>query len=232
MDKEGKKVRQLTTSKEDERQPSWHPGGKKIIFESERDGHTALYTLKIASKKIRKINSTLPSGDLTFASYSPNGRVLAVSFKESEDKSNIVLLKNNGKVINWVTNTEMRSYYPRWSPDGKEIVYFSRKETGNADDEIYRADLETESESRLTDWPQHDFCPSWSPDRKNIVYVTSMEKTRPEIFIMQADGSQKTRITDNEEGETIPFWHPKDKNRILITAFRNGNYEICELTLN
>lgn len=230
MDWKGQNVKRLTNNKADDRRPSWHPKGEKILFESNRSGLNQLYTIKIRNRKERRVRSKIESGELMFASYSPNGKRIAVSVKKSNEKSNIIILKRNGKKIKTLIENGKRNFYPRWSKDGKEIVYFSRKETENKDDEIYRLNLHSEKELRLTNWAKHNFCPSWSFDNSQIVYVTSMEGTRPEIYIMDKDGNNKTRITHNEDGDTLPNWHP-EKNKILITAYRNGNYQICELEL-
>lgn len=230
MDANGENQSPLTFGNYDNRRPAWHPKGKKIIFESNQSGKFELFTLKINNKKIKKLTAQPTQGELVFASYAPDGKIIAVSLKESDNKSNIVLLNKKGKLIKWLTNTDKRNFYPKWSPNGKELVYFSRKETDNQDDEIYNLNVQTGEELRLTNWPKHNFCPSWSNDGKKIVYVTSMEKVRPEIYIMDVDGKNPIRLTDNENGETLPFWHPKE-NKILLTAYRKGNYEICELEL-
>ena len=139
-------------------------------------------------------------------------------------------MNKKGKIIKPLTQGDKRTYYPKWSKNGKEIVYFSRKATNNKDDEIYRLNLKDGRETRLTNWHKHNFCPSWSPDDKKIAYVTSMEETRPEIYIMDADGKNQTRITNNQDGDTLPNWSP-DGTKLLITGYRNGNFEICELQL-
>jgi Tol biopolymer transport system component len=230
MDNEGQAVERLVNNGKTNRRPSWHPNGKEILFESIEDGTVSLRKIKIKRKKEKVIKTLLVGGELVFATYSPNGKAIAVSRKDSENKSSIILLNRRGKLIKRVTNNEYRNYYPKWSGDGKELVYFSRKETANEDDEIYRINIATGEELRLTNWPKHNFCPSWSPDGKRIAYVTSMEETRPEIYTMKTDGSDKTRLTINEDGDTLPNWHPIE-NKILITGYRNGNYEICEITI-
>ncbi len=230
MDKNGQNTQQLTSTIADSRRPSWHPNGKKILFESNRNGKQELFTYTLGNGKTKMLADKTIEGELLFASYSPKGDKIAVSLKQSEDKSHIILLNQKGKFLKKITNNEKRNYYPKWSSDGTEIIYFSRKDTNNQDDEIYRYNLETDQHIRLTNWHKHNFCPSWSNDGEKIVYVTSMENTRPEIYIMDADGSNQIRVTNNSNGETLPFWHPKE-NKILVTAYRNGNYEICELEL-
>lgn len=230
MDRNGYNQERLTTQNGNNRRPSWHPGGEMILFESDRNGKVELYTIDLKNLEVHQL-SGINKGEPIFANYSPDGSKIAVSIKESENKSNIVLMDSVGKIIKKLTNTNLRSYYPRWSNDGQEIVYFSRKETDNQDDEIYRLKIETGEEKRLTNWPKHNFCPSWSNDNSMIVYVTSMEGIRPEIYIMDSNGKNQIRITNNEDGDTLPCWSPSE-NKLIITGYRNGNFEICELELN
>lgn len=229
MDSAGMNQQRLTFNENDDRRPTWHPSGEKILFESSRSGKSELYVQDLKSLKIEKITN-FEKGEPIFGNFSPDGKTIAVSLKESDDKSNIVLLDTKGKIIRELTIEDKRSYYPKWSKDGKEIVYFSRKDTDNHDDEIYKLNLESGIEKRLTNWAKHNFCPSWSFDNSRIVYVTSMKDIRPEIYIMDSDGSNQVRITYNEDGDTLPDWSPNG-NKLLITGYRNGNFEICELEL-
>ena len=230
MDADGKNQQALTRHDSTDRRPSWHPSGKKILFESNRGGKMGLYTLHLKSKKINTLAHGDQAGIPIFASYSPNGKQIALSLQYSDTKIGILLLNKKGKLIRPLMDNNWRNVYPRWSGDGKEIVFFSRKDTENQDDEIYKMDLQSGTEVRLTNWPKHNFCPSWSFDQQRIAYVTSMEGTRPEIYIMNADGTKQTRLTNNTDGETLPNWAPH-KNSLLITAYRVDNYEICELIL-
>ncbi|WP_136465905.1 DPP IV N-terminal domain-containing protein [Flagellimonas onchidii] len=228
MDSKGGNVERLTNNATDDRRPTWHPNGKKVLFESNQNGVNELYTIKIHSGKRQKFKQLSIKGEPIFAAFSPNGKRIAVSIQESEQQGNLVLLNKKGKILDTLIDNGKRNFYPKWSKDGSEIVFFSRMDTDNIDDEIYSLNLKSGLKKRLTYWHKHNFCPSWSADDTQIVYTTSMENTRPEIYIMNANGSNQRRITNNENGETLPNWHPS-QNKILITAYRNGNYEICVL---
>ena len=230
MDSDGMNQERISDQDHDSRRPSWHPNGKHILFESERKGETELHSLNLKNRKLSKIAQANNQGNFAFASYSPNGRFIAVGLSASDDESNIFLINKKGKIHRQLTYGPKRSTYPRWSKDGKKIVYFSRKDTDNKDDEIYIINLENKVETRLTNWPKHNFCPSWSQSTNQIAYVTSMEETRPEIYIMDSDGHNKRRITNNSDGDTLPNWSP-DGSKLLITGYRNGNYQICEIIL-
>ena len=230
MDADGKHQQRLTTNDFDDRRPAWHPSGKKIVFESNRSGKYELYELFMNNGKIKKITIQDLTGEPIFAKYSPDGKKIAFANKKSDHKSDIIIITEKGRMIRSLTNYRYRSTYPNWSADGKTLLFFSRHETNNEDDEIYTINIDGSGEKRLTNWPKHNFCPAWSNDGKKIAYVTSMENNRPEIYVMDANGENQVRITYNNDGDTLPVWSADDK-KLLVTGYRNGNYEICELTI-
>ncbi len=229
MDATGENQERLTKSDVENRRPSWHPNGKKVLFESNRNGRFELYELYIRTKKIKKLSLPPLEGEPMFARYSPDGKTIAYSNKKSDQEAEIVLVDRKGRLLASLTNNGFRSFYPSWSPQGDALLFFSRHETNNEDDEIYSINLDGSGLDRLTHWPKHNFCPAWSPDGKKIAYVTSMEGTRPEIYVMDTKGQNEFRITYNEDGDTLPNWSG-DSKRLLVTGYRNGNFEICELT--
>ncbi|NER15026.1 hypothetical protein GWK08_16340 [Leptobacterium flavescens] len=231
MASDGGDLQRLTSNTHDDRRPFWHPDGKKILFESNKNGRFQLFELETKTGKITKLQLPEMEGEPIFASYSPDGKYIAFSSGKSDGTSDIRIVSNKGQNLEALIIYPHRNLYPRWSPDAKSLLFFSRHETDNKDDEIYRINLDGSGKKRLTNWPKHNFCPSWSADGKKIAYVTSMENSRPEIYIMNSDGSNQQRITYNNDGDTLPNWSP-DGKKLLITAFRNGNYEICELKLD
>ncbi|MEO9801792.1 MAG: hypothetical protein ABJF04_01035 [Reichenbachiella sp.] len=230
MNTDGTMVRQITRDSSEDRRPSWHPNGDEILFESNRSGKFQLYTANLFNDKVKAIQIPVAKTEPIFAHYSPDGFSIAYSEKFQGDSSRLVIIDLLGKVKVELADYGFRSFYPRWSPDSKKILFFSRHETGNQDDEIYTINIDGTGKKRLTNWPKHNFCPSWSPNGMQIAYAQSMEGSRPEIHIMQADGSNAKRITFNDDGDTLPNWSP-DGTKLLVTAYRNGNYEIVEMLI-
>ncbi|MCB0595011.1 MAG: TolB family protein [Lewinellaceae bacterium] len=232
MDAEGGQLSQLTDLPAGCRRPSWHPNGRKVLFESTRNGATALFEIHTdgsGQKELLRLDTETDAG--LFARYAPDGSRIAYALKESETNFNLYLYSIVEDRSTALFTDEYRNVYPQWHPSGKEILFFSRHETNNEDDEIYRMNLKTGKLKRLTNWPQHNFCPAWSADGRRIAYVTSMEGRRPEIYIMKRNGRGRQRITFNEDGDTLPHWHPGG-GKLLITGYRGNNFEICEIILS
>jgi TolB protein len=119
------------------------------------------------------------------------------------------------------------------SPDGKTIVWTSVKD---GDLDIYAMNLDGTKVRRLTDEVGYDGGAFFSPDSKRIVYRAShptdpaevdryqellaqrlVEPGRLEIFVMQADGSNKRQVTSNGASNFAPFFHP-DGKRIIFSS--------------
>ncbi|HKE07766.1 MAG TPA: hypothetical protein VKB48_08030 [Candidatus Acidoferrum sp.] len=117
--------------------------------------------------------------------------------------------------------------------DGKHIVFTS---TRNGDLDIYTMDADGSNVKQLTTELGYDGGPFWSYDGKKIVYRAEHPKTpaeikdykdllaqgliRPgnlEIWVMNADGSNKHQVTHNGAANFAPYWFP-DGQRIIFAS--------------
>ncbi len=117
--------------------------------------------------------------------------------------------------------------------DGKHIVFTS---TRNGDLDIYTMDADGTNVKQLTNELGYDGGPFWSYDGTKIVYRAEHPKTpeeikdykdlfargliRPgnlEIWVMNADGSNKYQVTHNGAANFGPYWLP-DGKRIIFAS--------------
>lgn len=122
------------------------------------------------------------------------------------------------------------------SPDGKTIVFTSAR---SGDLEIYAMDVHGRNLRRLTHEVGYDGGPFFSPDGRRIVYRADhptdpaevedyrsllreglIRPGRLEIWIMNADGTDKRRITRNGAANFAPYFHP-DGRRIVFASNMN-----------
>jgi Tol biopolymer transport system component len=117
--------------------------------------------------------------------------------------------------------------------DGKHIVFTS---TRNGDLDIYTMNADGTDVSQLTHELGYDGGPFWSYDGKKIVYRAEHPQTpqeiadykdllskgliRPgnlELWVMNADGSNKHQVTHNGAANFAPYWLP-DGKRIIFAS--------------
>ncbi len=119
------------------------------------------------------------------------------------------------------------------SPDGRKIVFTSVRD---GDLELYTMDVDGGNVKRLTDEIGYDGGAFFSADSKKIIYRAGHPKDpgkvkeykdllekgfiKPgelELFIMDADGSNKQQITNNGAANFCPFMHP-DGKRVIFSS--------------
>lgn len=119
------------------------------------------------------------------------------------------------------------------SPNGKTIVWTSVKD---GDLDLYTMNLDGSNVRRLTDDVGYDGGAFFSPDSKKIVYRAAhptdpsevakykellaqrlVEPGQLEIFIMNADGSDKKQVTRTGASNFSPYFHP-DGTRIIFSS--------------
>ncbi|MBI4547564.1 MAG: PD40 domain-containing protein [Ignavibacteriae bacterium] len=145
----------------------------------------------------------------------------------------IFVADTNGAIVKQLTDTPGYDAEAVVSPKGDRIAFTS---TRNGDLDIYSMDLDGTEVRQLTHEPGYDGGPFFSPDGKKIVYrayypktekeiadykkLLAEEKIRPmslQIWMMDADGSNKHQVTNNQAANFGPFFHP-DGKRIIFSS--------------
>jgi Tol biopolymer transport system component len=149
----------------------------------------------------------------------------------------LFIADTKGNITKRLTNTKGYDAEAVVSPNGDKIVFTSIR---NGDLDIYTMNLDGSDVQQLTNELGYDGGPFFSPDGKKIVYrafhpktekeiseykeLLAEEKIKPmnlQIFVMDADGSNKIQVTRNNAANFAPFMHP-DGKRIIFSSNMNA----------
>src|SRR5580765_2071817 len=140
-----------------------------------------------------------------------------------------------GKNIKNLTNSPGYDAEATISPNGKKIVFTSERD---GDLELYSMDINGKNIKRLTNEPGYDGGAFFSPDNKMIVYRGShpsdpalIQRDKDflkqhmivpitfEVWVMNADGSNKRQVTKLNAASFAPFFTPDGKRIIFCTNY-------------
>ena len=159
----------------------------------------------------------------------------------------------DGSKIKALTNTPGYDAEATVSPDGKRIIFTS---TRDGDLDLYVMDASGKNVKRLTTELGYDGGAFFSPDGKQIVYRAFHPKTEAEIarykqrlkedliepnnfeiWVMNADGTNKRQVTKLGAASFAPFFTPDGKRIIFSTNHfaedpRKRNFDLALINVD
>lgn len=218
MNVDGSGEKRLTDSPGLDAFPAWSPDGESIIFSSERDSNWELYLMNADGTEQRRLTHT-PEEDESSPAFFPDGERIVYVSGLVGDYSAIHVMDADGSDRKEIAGGS----FPSPSPDGERIVYTAYTAHSrtpyiavmNADGSNQRR-LGGSLAERLTGKADGEE-PAWSPDGEKVAFMSANDDE--DIYVMDADGSNRTRLTDDVPGNDHwpPTWSP-DGARIAFTS--------------
>jgi Tol biopolymer transport system component len=163
----------------------------------------------------------------------------------------IFTAKPDGSDLKQLTTTPGYDAETTITRDGKHLVFTSMRD---GDLDIYTMDSDGTNVRRLTNEIGYDGGPFWSYDGKQIVYrayhpQTDKDKSdylsllkqnliRPttlEIWVMNADGSDKRQVTHNGKANFGPYFFPDGKRVIFASNMddpKGRNFDLYQINVD
>ncbi|MBL7197630.1 MAG: PD40 domain-containing protein [Candidatus Omnitrophica bacterium] len=147
------------------------------------------------------------------------GKIVLSSGKTGD--YDIWTLDLSSKILKQLTTGMYWNDCPKWSPDGKRILFVSNR-TGTP--EIWVMNEDGSDEIRITKTEKWHNTPDWSPDGQRIVFCANYDGNL-DIYTMDLNGADRKQITNYEGVDSTPQYSP-DGQKIIFTSQRSGNDDI------
>ena len=175
----------------------------KVFYVSTQSGHKEIWGMDYDGANPHQITH---QGSISLSPrISPDGSRLAFSSLARSSWEILMYSMDLGRLVTFPrfggTNLS-----PAWSPDGSKLAISSSR---SGDSEIYIADASGASSSlkRLTTSAGPDVSPVWNPKTGAQLSWVSGRTGLPQIYTMEADGTNQQRLTD--QGYAVsPAWSP------------------------
>lgn len=115
--------------------------------------------------------------------------------------------KVNGEQRRQLSFSPMQAVLPRWSPDGKQIVFTAS--TLGKPWKIYLVSADGGGPQQLTPDERREQDPGWSPDGKKLVFAagTDRELSGSAIYLLEMETRQLSKLPGSD-GLYSPRWSP------------------------
>ena len=216
MDADGGNPQNLTNTPRYDKDPSWSPDGKRIVFTSDREepfGYSDIYVMDADGSDPQRLTENGNNDE--DPSWSPDGKRIVFSTRRDGHFENkfeityeIYVMDPDGANQQRLTNNRKNDWDPVWSPDGERIAFAADRKGEFANFDIYVMDADGGNLQNLTNNRGWDSYPSWSPDGERIAFASDKKGdfASYDIYVMDADGGNLQNLTNSRVRDTYPAW--------------------------
>ena len=200
---------------------------RKIAFYWDKTGAMELYVMDAQSgAEPRQVShGEVPRALRTGFCWTRDDRkIVFAKDKGGDEQHNLWLIDvETGQAEQLTDNPDAQEYPLEVGPDNRTLLVLTDL-VGQLN--LYAFDLETRQYTRLTDYANPVVGAKWSPDGRQIVYATSesSDLKNIDVYLMNADGSDKRRIVSLKDGSKDYFedWSSDGRYISVATDFFGG----------
>jgi Tol biopolymer transport system component/predicted Ser/Thr protein kinase len=231
---EAKQITQVGNPPGGHGNPSWSPDGRHITFTTYDPAKTEAWSVSVGGDDLKRIAGGIDS------IYSPDGKyIYFVSFgRNSLDfgLSKIQISATDeplGEPVQIATTGTARPKRLSISADGKKISYGALTLHSN----LWMIPLSARTNEAtgpavaLTrDTSHRNSHPAVSSDGRKIAYHVLRVGSKPDIWMMDADGKNQRQLTTDLEEDFRPSWFP-DGEQVAFVSNRQGKDQIWAINI-
>ena len=219
LDRKTGEVRQLTHDLSTILGLSWLPNRKSLVFASDREGSSLLWTINAFSGAQPQLLPANSAHVLEPASGPSRDWLVYVDSAENWALRRYEVTPTGLHKDNWILPTNARNHEPAYSPDGKHIAFASDRSGHWA---VWMANADGTNLVQLTTFEGHWIgCVSWSPDGTKLIF-DARPSGNSNIFMVQIGDHKVVHLLDSPYEDRVPTWST-DGSSIYFSSTRNGS---------
>lgn len=201
---------------------TWHPKGRGFVYSSTGGRH--MFNIYMDGEGNLTSSAPYGIGNKIQPAFSSDGGLLAFAREESNGGDVFIVdIYNLEKGPQRMTETDNdTSYQPRFSPDGKKLLFTRMIEKLSSNDMFVISDLAKPKETtrKITDWKGDEYNASFSPDGNWIALFANRAQKDPkkfDLWVVKPDGTGEKLLASDvlKPDRSNPVWTP-DSSRILF----------------
>ncbi len=142
-------------------------------------------------------------------------------------KKRLAIMDQDGENHQYLTNGKDLVLTPRFSPDGKKILYLSYK---NGTPQVHMLNLRNGRSKLIGDFPGMSFAPRFSPDGKHAI-MSIAKDGNTHIYEINLKNKRRVQLTEGKSINTSPSYSP-DGKKIAFNSDRHGSRQIFVMNRN
>ena len=216
------KLYQLTDGTERSVWPRWAPDGRSLAFLRDHGGDER-WGIWIVDREGERERSLTNDPKVTHRdiAWSPDGQKIAFVSNAGGKGFGVSVIDVRSGAQRQLTNGAHEDLQPKWSPDGKTIIFASRRERVRTNVGTYIVPAEGGAVTMLDTREGKDgesVGASFAPDGERIAFATNV-RGRYEPAIARLEGGKVAGIqylTQNIHDETEPTWRPDGRGLLYL----------------
>lgn len=215
----------------------WSPDATHLTFTAKAGDRDALYIYNLETKDI--VQHKFKMDGLFSAAWSPKGDKIAF-VGNVNGAVDIYVFNIETEKISKITDDAFSDTYPVWSNDGSKIAFVSERGKYISNDmipddfkmsdhnyentDIYIADVETKTITRVTDTPYLETDPVFSPEDDKLLYVSDANGIS-NIYVHNLKTTESYPVSNLLSG-AFQLTIDRKGNTLIFTSFNDLGFDL------